>query len=154
MKDLKRNLKNYLLIKYAEKKLTKKNDQLSKSIPWIKRKHLSNTIQTHCAVLLYSLLNNGQGLSFRENKFIIDSLLKYTLTKGENLVKATGQTKSIKPFMQLNSFIVYDEIIKGISEKKSQKTIIFNIEKQLSEIQEQLDSDINAEELLQEKISA
>lgn len=154
MKDLKRNLKNYLLIKYAEKKLTKKNDQLSKSIPWIKRKHLSNTIQTHCAVLLDSLLNNGQGLSFRENKFIIDSLLKYTLIKGENLVKATGQTKSIKPFMQLNSFIVYDEIIKGISEKKSQKTIIFNIEKQLSEIQEQLDSDINAEELLQKKISA
>lgn len=154
MKDLKRNLKNYLLIKYTKKKLTKKNNQLSKNIPWIKRKLLSNTAQIHCSVLLNSLITNSQKFSLRENKFIIDNILKYSLAKGENLICANEQLKSIKPFMQLSSFIVYDEIIKGISEKKSKKTIKFNIEKQLLEIQEKLDSDITAQELLEERISA
>ncbi len=154
MQNLKRNLKNYLLIKYTEKKLEKKNNQLSKNIPWIKRKHLSNTIQTHCCVLLNSLINESSLSSFRENKFIIDNILKYSLSKGESLLQATGQIKDIKTFMQLNSYIVYEEIAKGITENKSKRTIIFNIEKQLSEIQEKFDEKMNVEEILKEKISA
>lgn len=154
MQELKRNLKNYLLIRYAKKKLIKKNNKLSKNIPWIKRKHLSNTIQGHCSVLVDSLINQSCELRFKENKFIIDKIFKYSLEKGENLLHANGQIKIIKPYLQLNSFIVYDEIINGIKEKKSKKTIIFNIEKQLAEIQEKIDSDIDAEQILQEKISA
>ena len=56
--------------------------------------------------------------------------------------------------MQLNSYVVYDEIQKGISANISKRAIKFNIEKQLSDIQERMDSKINIEEILQEKISA
>lgn len=154
MQDLKRNLKNYLLIKYAKRKLTQKKNKLSKNIPWIKRKHLLNTIQSHCSVLLDSLMNQNNNFRLKENKFIVDKVLKYSLEKGENILHANGQVKMIKPFLQLNNFIVYEEIINGIKEKKSKKTIIFNIEKQLSEIQEKIDSEVDAKQILQEKISA
>lgn len=154
MQDLKRNLKNYLLIKYAKKKLTQKNNKLSKNIPWIKRKHLTNTIESHCSVLLDSLINKSCDIPLKQNKFIIDKILKYSCEKGENLLHANGQVKMIKTLLQLNSYIVYDEIINGFTEKKSKKTIIFNIEKQLSDVQEKIESDIDAEQILQEKISA
>ena len=154
MEDLKRNLKNYLLIKYTKDKLNRKNEQLSKSVPWIKRKQLFNTIQTHCSVLLNWLINNNCGFSFKESKFLVDSILKYSLSKGESLIKANGQTKSIKAFMQLNSFIICDEITKGLADNKSKKSIMFNIEKQLSEIQEQMDSNTSTEELLEARIGA
>ena len=55
--------------------------------------------------------------------------------------------------MQLNSYIVYDEIIKGLKSDKNKKTIKFNIEKQLSEIQEQMDSKVSMDELLQQVIT-
>ena len=56
--------------------------------------------------------------------------------------------------MQLNSYIVYDEIMKGIASYKNKKAIKFNIEKQLSQIQEKLDAKVSIEEILQEKIGA
>ena len=56
--------------------------------------------------------------------------------------------------MQLNSFIVFDEITKGIAANKNKKAIRFNIEKQLSDVQEKMDSKMSIEELLQERISA
>ena len=98
---------------------------------------------------------NKQGRhSFRENKFIVDSIFKYTLGKSENLLKSNKKAKDIKSYMQLNSYIVYDTINKGISENKNKKSIIFNIEKQLSEIQEEIDSKKSIDEILQSRISA
>ncbi len=154
MKELKKNLKNYLLAKYAEKKIANINSNITSNIPWIKKKHLSNTINTHCLVLLDSLLEKECELSFREKKFLFDKIMKYSIQKGESVLKANGKVKIIKPLLRLNSFIVYDEVIKGLLEKKSRKSILFNIEKQLLQIQEKIDSDIDAEEILQEKISA
>ncbi|MCD7780685.1 MAG: hypothetical protein LUH05_08450 [Candidatus Gastranaerophilales bacterium] len=154
MKTLKENFKKYLLIKYTKSKLVECNNHISKSIPWIQRKSLSNTIETHCKVLLSTLINSPEKQSFRRNKFIIDSVLKYTLGKSENLLKSNKKAKDIKTYMQLNSFIVYDEIIKGLASNKNKKSIKFNIEKQLSDIQEKMDSRKSIEEILNEKISA
>ena len=50
--------------------------------------------------------------------------------------------------------IVYDEIMKGLSANKNRKAIKFNIEKQLSDIQERMDSKVSIEEILQERIGA
>ena len=46
------------------------------------------------------------------------------------------------------------EIKKGIESNKNRKAIRFNIEKQLSDIQERMDSKVSIEEILQEKIGA
>lgn len=154
MNELKENIKKFLLIKYAQSKLEQSNHKLSKSIPWIQRKSLSNTIQAHCKVLLNTLINDSEKQSLRQNKFIVDSILKYTLGKSENLLKSNRKTKDIKSYMQLNSYIVYDEIMKGIASYKNKKAIKFNIEKQLSQIQEKLDAKVSIEEILQEKIGA
>lgn len=154
MSGVKESLKRYFLIKYAEAKLNKCNHSISKSLPWIQRKSLSNTIETHCKVLLNSLLNNCDNQSFRQNKYIIDSILKYTLIKSENLLKSNKKVKDIKSYMQLNSYIVYDEIIKGISENKNKKSINYNIEKNLSSLQERIDSKTDINEILKQTISA
>jgi len=154
MNELKENFKKYLLIKYAKARLNESNNHLSKSIPWIQRKSLSNTIETHCRVLLNTLINDSGKQSLRRNKFIIDSILKYTLGRSENLLKSNRKAKDIKSYMQLNSYIVYDEIIKGLASNKNKKAIRFNIEKQLSEIQEKIDSKVSLDEILEERISA
>jgi hypothetical protein len=154
MNELKENIKKYLLVKYAETKMKECSNRLSKSIPWIQRKSLTNTIETHCKVLLNTLVNGCEKQSFRQNKFIVDSILKYTLGKSENLLKSNKKAKDIKSYMQLNSFIVYDEIMKGISSNKNKRTIKFNIEKQLSEVQERMDSKMTIDEILKEKIEA
>ncbi len=154
MNEIKENIKKYILVKYAETRLNECNRHLSKTIPWIQRKGLMNTIDTHCRVLLDTLVNKTERQSFRLNKFIVDSILKYTLGKSENLLKSNRKTKDIKSYMQLNSYIVFDEIMKGVASNKNRKAIMFNIEKQLSDIQERLDSKAGIEELLQERISA
>lgn len=152
MNELKENLKKYVLIKYAQAKLNECNHHLSKSIPWIQRKSLANTIETHCRVLLNTLINESGKQSFRRNKYIIDSILKYTLGRSENLLKSNKKAKDIKSYMQLNSYIVYDEIKKGLESNKNKKAIRFNIEKQLSDIQEKIDSKVSLDEILLEKI--
>lgn len=154
MNELKENIKKYLLVKYAESKLNQSNNHISKSIPWIQRKSLANTIETHCRILLNTLINQSGKQSLRQNKFIIDSILRYTLGRSINLLKTNKKAKDIKSFMQLNSYIVYDEIMKGIASNKTKRTIKYNIEKQLSQIQERMDSKISIDEILQEKINA
>ena len=154
MNTLKDSFKRYLLIKYTQSKLIKCKKELSKNLPWIQGKSLFNTINTHLYVLLDTLFNNSNKQCLRQNKFIVDSIFKYTLERSENLLKSNKKTKDIKSYMQLNSYIVYDEIKKGIEEHKNQKTIKYNIEKQLSEIQERMDSKENTtDEILQSVIS-
>lgn len=154
MNTLKDSFKRYLLIKYTQSKLIKCKKELSKNLPWIQGKSLFNTINTHMYVLLDTLFNNSNKQCLRQNKFIVDSIFKYTLERSEDLLKSNKKPKDIKSYMQLNSYIVYDEIKKGIEEHKNQKTIKFNIEKQLSEIQEKMDSKENTiDEILQSVIS-
>ena len=86
MNELKENIKKYLLVKYAETRVNECSSHLSKSIPWIQRKGLTNTIQTHFRVLLNTLINGSEKQSFRQNKFIVDSILKYTLTSFASIV--------------------------------------------------------------------
>ncbi len=154
MKNFKDCIKDYAIIKYAEVKLKQSTDHMSKKLPWIQRKSLLNTIHTHCAVLLDSMINNQGRHSFRQNKFIVDSIFKYTLQKSENLLKSNKKAKDIKSYMQLNSYIVYDAISKGFAENKNKKSIIFNIEKQLSEVQEEMDAKKSIEDIIQSRISA
>ncbi len=154
MNQLKEYAKKYILIKYTKARLKECSNHLSKSLPWIQRKSLSNTIQTHCRVLLNSLINDSEKQSLRQNKYIVDSILKYTLGRSENILKSNRKAKDIKTYMQLNSFIVFDEISKGINANRNKKAIKFNIEKQLAEVQERIDSKVSLEEILKEKIGA
>lgn len=154
MREIKEKIKKYLLVKYADTRLNECTAHLSKSIPWIQRKSLINTIETHFKVLLNSLINQERQQTLRLNKFIVDLILKYTLGKSESMLKTTKNAKDIKTYMQLNSFIVFDEVKKGVSSNKNKRTIKFNIEKQMSEIQEKMNSKISLEEILEEKITA
>lgn len=154
MYKLRNSIKNYLFLKYAKSKLSTSNEKLSKSIPWIQRQGLMKTINTHCNVLISALLNKEGRQSLSQNKFIFDSMLKYTLGKSEDMLKHNRKTKDIKSYMQLNSYIVYDEIMKGLNTNKNKKAINFNIEKQLSEIQEKMDTKISLEDIIKEKITA
>ena len=154
MREIKENIKKYLLVKYADTRLNECTAHLSKSIPWIQRKSLINTIETHFKVLLNSLINQERQQTLRLNKFIVDLILKYTLGKSESMLKTTKNAKDIKTYMQLNSFIVFDEVKKGVSSNKNKRTIKFNIEKQMSEIQEKMNSKVSLEEILEEKITA
>ena len=79
MSELRESIKKYLLVKYAESRVNERCAHLSKSIPWIQRKSLINTIDAHCKVLLNTLINESERQSLRQNKFIVDSILKYTL---------------------------------------------------------------------------
>ncbi len=146
------NIKKYLLLKHTEAKLKKCREEIEKNIPWIQRKSINNTIETHCKVLLNSLLKEKQSL--RRNKYIVDLILQYAVEKSETLIKFHKKADEFQTYMQLNSYIVYDEIKKGLSENKNKKTIKFNIEKELSQIQERMDSKVSIEDILQEKISA
>ena len=101
-----------------------------------------------------TLINESERQSLRQNKFIVDSILKYTLGKSENLLKTNKKAKDIKSYMQLNSYIVYEEIRKGVESNKNRRAIKFNIEKQLSDIQERIDSKVSIEDILQERIGA
>ena len=154
MNSLKERIKRSILIRYTETKLNKSSKHLSKTIPWIQRQSMTNTIEAHCRVLLNELINRTGNQSFRQNKFIVDSIFKYTLGRSENLLKSNKKAKDIKTYMQLNSYIVYDEISKGIAENKNKKAIKYNIEKELSDIQEKIDSKMSIEEILKEKITA
>lgn len=154
MKELKENIKKYLLVKHAQAKLKEYNDHISKSIPWIQRKSLTNNIETHIKVLVNSLINDCDSQSLRRNEYIVDSILEYTLGRSENMIKANKKAKDIKSYMQLNSYIVFDEISKGLTNNQDKKTIKFNIEKTLSIVQERLNSDTTPEEVLDELINA
>lgn len=154
MTNLKEEIKNHLLLNYTKSRMVKSEQGLSKKISWIQRQSLINTIHSHCNVLLHSLLEQNAISSFRERKFIVDSIFKYTFLKGEYLLKANKRIKDIKPYMQLNSYIVFDEITRGLNENRTKKSIIFNIEKQLSDVQEKIDSKMSVEELLEERTKA
>ncbi len=152
MNLLEENIKKYLLVKHTETKLKQCKQEIEKNIPWIQRKNISEITDTHCRVLLTSLLNEKQEL--RRNKYIIDSLLKYLVERSENIVKTHRKADEVKAYMQLNSYIVFDEIIKGFSSNKNKKAIKFNIDKQLSLIQEEIDSKMTINEILNNKIGA
>ena len=154
MNELKNDIKKYLLVKYAKNRLMESTNQISKAIPWIQRKNFLDTIDTHCRTILNSLINENEQQSLRRNKYIIDTILKYIINRSESILKISRKTNDIKTYMQLNSYIVYDEIQKGLEANKSRRAIKFNIEKQLSDIQERMDSKVSIEEILQEKISA
>lgn len=152
MNSIKENIKKYLLVKHTEAKLNECKAEIEKNVPWIQRKNITNTIETHCRVLLNALMNEKQSL--RRNKYIVDSILKYTLERSENILKSHKKSEDIKAYMQLNSYIVFDEISKGISENKNKKAIKFNIDKQLSLVQEKMDSKITIDEILNSRIGA
>ena len=151
MTNLKQEIKNYLLLNYTKSRMEQSEHHLSNKISWIQRQSLLKTIHAHCNVLLQTLLEQNEITSLRERKFIVDSIFKYTFLKGEDLLKANKKIRDIKPYMQLNSYIVFDEIVKGLSENRGKKSIIFNIEKQLSDVQEKIDSKMSVEELLEER---
>ena len=146
------NIKKYLLVKHTEAKLKKCREEIEKNVPWIQRKNITNTVETHCKVLLNALLNEKQSL--RRNKYIVDSILKYTIEKSEPVLKSHKKNSDFKTYMQLNSYIVFDEIVKGLASNKNKKTIKFNIEKQLSLVQEQMSLKQTPEEILNNKIGA
>ena len=154
MSSIKEDIKRYLLIKHAKNKLEECNKQISKNIPWIQRKNFLDTINSHCGVVLNTLINEEEKQHLRRNEYIIDSVLHYIIDRSEAVLKISKKTSDIRTYMQLNSYIVYDEIKKGLSENKNKKTIKFDIEKELSQIQERMDSKVSIDEILQEKISA
>ena len=153
MNKLTNSFKRYLLTKYTENKLRNCKKELYKNLSWIQGKSLFNTINSHIKVLLNCLFSGMQEESLRENKFIVDSIFKYTLERSENLIKSNHKTKDIKSYMQLNSYIVYDEITKGLEARNSRQIIRFNIEKQLHGIQEKINSKVTMQEILENVIA-
>ena len=113
------NIKKYLLVKHTEAKLKKCREEIEKNVPWIQRKNITNTVETHCKVLLNALLNEKQSL--RRNKYIVDSILKYTIEKSEPVLKSHKKNSDFKTYMQINSYIVFDEIVKGLASNKNKK---------------------------------
>lgn len=154
MQNTKQKIKNYLLIQHTKKEFDRRQNRLPKSISWIQKKHLSNTVRTHCSVLVDALINQDYGFGYRENKFIVDRIIKYSFEKGANLLLANNKVKTIKPFLQLNSFIMYETLVNGIVEKKPKRAISYNITKELTHVQEKIDSEVSIEQILEEKISA
>ena len=55
-------------------------------------------------------------------------------------------------FMQLNSFIIFDEITKGLALNKKKKAIDFNIRMQLMLAQEKINSSFTVEDVLNDTI--
>ena len=153
MKELNDCLKKYLIVNYTKYKLNKCRKNLLKSLPWIQGKSIFNTINTHMSILLNTLFSEQTKQSWSEDKYFIDSMFKYTLEKSENLVKLNKKVKNIKSYMQLNSYIVFDEISKGLQADKDKKSIDFNIEKRLCSVQEKIDLKINMDEILQNVIN-
>ncbi len=154
MKDLKDNIKKYLLVKHTQSRLKEYNKRISKTIPWIWRKGLMNNIETHCNVLLNSLLNSEEKQTYRKNKYIVDSILKYNIERSEKIIQANKKIKNIKSFLQLNSFIIFDEITKGLAEHKNKNAIDFNIRMQLLLAQEKINSSFNVDDVLNDKINS
>lgn len=152
MSELKENIKKYLLVKHTQAKLKEYNKKISKNIPWIMRKGLMNNFETHCNVLLNSLLNEEKKQKLRQNKYIVDSILKFNFERSENLIKSNKRIRNMKSFMQLNSYIIYEEATKGFIEHKDKDAIDFNIRMQLSLAQEKINSVSDVEEVLNDKI--
>lgn len=152
MGNLTDSLKKYLLIKHTQSKLKEYNKRISKTVPWIWRKGLMNNIETHCDVLLNSFLNTDEKQPFKTSKYIIDSILKYNIERSEKLIQANKKIKNMKSFMQLNSYIIFDEIMKGLAEHKNKKAIDFNIRMQLLLAQEKINTTFNVDAVLNEKI--
>ncbi len=153
MRFISKEIKNHFLIQYAKKKIKLKEKQLLKNIPWIKVKHLSNIVKSHCSVLLETIFDSESGFSFRENKFILDKIIDYSFDKGSSFLGTNTDMKNIKPLLQINSYIMFEELINGLISKKSTKTISFSIERELNKIQEQIGPDSTIEKILEETIS-
>ncbi len=153
MNEITNNFKRYILVQYTQNRLKHYKKELFKTLPWIQSKSLFNTINSHINVLLNALFQSKQEQSLRENKYIVDSIFKYTLGRSENLLKSNHKAKNIKSYMQLHSYIIYDEITKGLQAGKSRQLIQFNIEKQLHGIQEKINSNVNMDEILESVIN-
>ena len=154
MGKLQEIIKKYLLVKHTQSKLNEYNKRISKTIPQTWREGLMNNIETHCNVLLNSLLNDKEKPGFRTSKYIVDSILKYNIERSEKLIQANKNINNIKSFMQLNSFIIFDEIAKGLAEHKNKNAIDFNIRMQLLLAQEKMNSAFNIDDVLNEKIGS
>ena len=74
------------------------------------------------------------------------------ISKNIPWIQRKSFSKDLKSYMQLNSYIIFDEISKGISSNISKKTIKYNIEKKLSLIQEQIEAKNTPEEILNSAI--
>lgn len=152
--SLRKSIENHLIVKYLKNKFRAKERQLAKHAPWIKRQHLTKIVKGHCNVLIASLLNEEQKFSFREKKFIIDKILDFCFEKGLSNLKVNSKIKEIKPLLHINSYIIYEEFLKGIQENKNTKNINFNINKELTLVQEKIAKSNCVEEILDEKIGA
>lgn len=154
MKKIKKEIKNSLLIQHTKNQIKKQEKQLLKTTPWIKTRHLSNIVKNHCSVLLDSLLNDEDyGFTFEENKFIVDKIISYSFEKGANLLGTKADRQTIQPLLQVNSYVMFEELVKGLCCDKSKKTISFSIDKELNSIQEQIDTEGSIEKILEEKIT-
>ena len=152
MSKLQEMITKYLLIRHTQSKINEYNKRISVPQNW--RKGLMNNIETHCNVLLNSLLNDKEKPSFRTSKYIVDSILKYNIERSEKLILANKNINNINSFMQLNSFIIFDEIVKGLREHKNKNAIDFNIRMQLLLAQEKMNSAFNIDDVLNEKIGS
>lgn len=153
MKKIKKEIKNSLLVQHAKNQIKKKEKDLLKTTSWIKTRHLTNIVKQHCSVLLETLLNEGYNFSYEKNKFIIDKIISYSFEKGANLLGTKADRETIQPLLQVNSYVMFEELIKGFKDNKSQKTISFSIDKELNNIQEQIDEAGSIEKILEDRIA-
>lgn len=153
MKKLKEDIKDNLLINHAKGQIKKKEKELLKTTSWIKTRHLSNIVKEHCSVLLDALINEDYDFSFKEEKFIIDKIIDYSFEKGADLLGSKADRQTIKPLLQVNSYVIFAELMKGLYCDRSKKTISYSIDKELNNIQEQIDKQCSIEKILEEKIT-
>lgn len=152
MSEIKTAIENRILVMYLKHKFNVKNRQAAKNVSWIKRQHLNKIVKEHCNALMSALLNDGKRFSFGEKKFIINRILNSAFEKGLSHLKSNSQINMIKPMLHLNSYVIYEEFAKGVEAKRSKKNIKFNINKELTIINEEVTKKASAEVVLEELI--
>lgn len=152
MNSIKTKIKNRALVMYLKHRFNIKNRQASKNISWIKRQHLTKIVKEHCNALMQELLKDEQKLSFREKKFIVDNILNTSFEKGLSHLKANAKINMIEPMLHLNSFIIYEEFLKGITTNRSKKNVKYSINKELMMVSEEIAKKASVKELLEERI--
>jgi len=152
MNSIKNDIKNQFLVMYLKHRFNIKNRQASKNVSWIKRQHLTKLVKEHCNALMQELLRDEQELSFREKKFIVDNILDTSFEKGLSHLKANAKINMIEPMLHLNSFIIYEEFLKGITTNRSKKNVRYNINKELMMVSEEIAKRTSLEKLLDERI--
>lgn len=152
MNSIKTDIQNKALVMYLKHRFNIKNRQASKNISWIKKQHLTKLVKEHCNALMQELLNNKQEFSFREKKFIVDNILNTSFEKGMSHLRANAKISMIEPILHLNSYIIYEEFLKGITTKRSKKNVKYSINKELMMVSEEIAKKASVEELLVERI--